>query len=130
HDGHALAVKRFDRVGDRRLHAITANVALKAAGEQLGYPEFAQLLRRRGISANGTNMAHMRELFRRLVFNILIDNNDDHEKNHALLMDDAQQLALSPAFDVLPSGQALGYQTMRVGPDDHDSTLETGLSRW
>lgn len=128
HDGHAVAVKRFDRAGDQRLHAITANVALKAAGEQIGYPELAQLLRRRGIPANGTNMAQMRELFRRMVFNILIDNTDDHEKNHALLMDDAQQFSLSPAFDVLPSEQALGYQQMRVGTDEADSTLENAMS--
>jgi len=44
----------------------------------------------------------MRELFRRMVFNMLIDNTDDHEKNNALLMDDAQHLLLAPAFDVLP----------------------------
>lgn len=39
-----------------------------------------------------------------MVFNILIDNTDDHEKNHALLMTDACCYALAPAFDVLPSG--------------------------
>jgi len=128
HDGHAVAVKRFDRAADQRLHALTANVALKAAGEQLGYPELAQLLRRRGISTDGANVVQMRELFRRMVFNILIDNTDDHEKNHALLMNDAQQFSLSPAFDVLPSGQALGYQQMRVGADDADSTLDNAMS--
>ncbi|HUG25758.1 MAG TPA: type II toxin-antitoxin system HipA family toxin, partial [Albitalea sp.] len=37
-------------------------------------------------------------------------------------------LSLSPAFDVLPSGQALGYQQMRVGEDDADSTLANALS--
>jgi serine/threonine-protein kinase HipA len=128
HDGHAVAVKRFDRIGHQRLHALSANVALKAAGEQLGYPELAQLLRRRGVVANAANTAHMRELFRRMVFNILIDNTDDHEKNHALLVDDAQQFALSPAFDVLPSGQALGYQQMRVGANDADASLENAMS--
>jgi len=128
HDGHAVAVRRFDRAAGRRLHALTANVALKAAGEALGYPELAQLLRRRGVAAGGVNVAQMHELFRRMVFNILIDNTDDHEKNHVLLAGDAQQLALSPAFDVLPSGQALGYQQMRVGEDDADSTLVNALS--
>lgn len=51
------------------------------------------------------NRAQMRELFRRMVFNILLDNTDDHEKNHVLLTDDAQTYELSPEFDVLPSGQ-------------------------
>ena len=70
----------------------------------------------------------MHELFRRMVFNILIDNTDDHEKNHVLLMDDRGQYGLSPAFDVLPTGQALGYQQMRVGQDGAESTLSNALS--
>src|SRR5262245_58872323 len=131
-DGHAVAVRRFDRVagaqGLRRLHALSARVALRAASETMGYPELAQLLRRRGVAADDRNLAQMRELFRRMVFNILIDNTDDHEKNHVLLVDDAQQLDLSPAFDVLPSGQALGFQQMRVGTDEADSTLDNALS--
>ena len=127
-DGHAVAIKRFDRAGAARMHAMSANVALKAAGERMGYPELAQLLRRRGIVEGGVNVAQMRELFRRMVFNILIDNTDDHEKNHVLLVDGAQHYELSPAFDVLPSGQALGYQQMRVGVDDADSTLDNAMS--
>jgi serine/threonine-protein kinase HipA len=128
-DGHAVAVKRFDRAASgARRHALSANVALKAAGEPLGYPELAQLLRRRGVVAGDAYETHMRELFRRMVFNILIDNTDDHEKNHVLLVTDAQQYELSPAFDVLPSGQALGYQQMRVGTQEAESTLDNALS--
>ncbi len=127
-DGHAVAIKRFDRVGTRRVHALSANVALKAAAEPLGYPELAQLLRRRGPVAGDVNVQQMRELFRRMVFNILVDNTDDHEKNHVLLVDDAQHYQLSPAFDVLPSGQALGYQQMRVGVQQADSTLDNAMS--
>lgn len=126
--GHAVAIQRFDREGGLRRHALSANVALKAAGEVLGYPELAQLLRRRGVVAGGRHQAQMHELFRRMVFNILIDNTDDHEKNHALLVDDAVNYELSPAYDVLPSGQALGYQQLRVGTDEGDSTLVNALS--
>lgn len=126
--GHAVGIKRFDRRGDRRVHSISANVALKAAGEELGYPELAQLLRRRGVAEGDVNFVQMRELFRRMVFNILIDNTDDHEKNHALLMNDAQEYELSPAYDVLPSGQAIGYQQMRVGDSGADSTLANAMS--
>ena len=126
---HAVAVQRFDRgAGGLRRHALSANVALKAAGEPLGYPELAQWLRRRGATAGGRHLAQMRELFRRMVFNILIDNTDDHEKNHALLMADSGEYELSPAFDVLPSGQALGYQQMRVGAQAADATLANALS--
>jgi serine/threonine-protein kinase HipA len=125
--GHAVAIKRFDRErGGSRRHCLSACVALRAAAERFGYPELAQLLRRRGEAATST--AHMRELFRRMVFNILIDNTDDHEKNHALIVTDSQRYELSPAFDVLPSGQALGFQQMRVGEQEADSTVSNALS--
>jgi serine/threonine-protein kinase HipA len=126
--GHAVAIKRFDRSRGARLHCLSACVALRAAGERFGYPELAQLLRRRGVTEGDIYIGHMRELFRRMVFNILIDNTDDHEKNHAVLMTDAQQYELSPAYDVLPSGQALGFQQMRVGEQEADSTLANALT--
>lgn len=127
--GHAVAIKRFDREGGRRVHSLSARVALRAAAESFGYPELAQLLRRRGVAEGDRYLAHMRELFRRMVFNILVDNTDDHEKNHALLVTDTQQYGLAPAFDVTPSGQALGFQQMRVGDDGADATLSNALSR-
>jgi serine/threonine-protein kinase HipA len=126
--GHAVAIKRFDRAGSRRLHSLSARVALQAAAEGFGYPELAQLLRRKGVVDGDLYVAHMRELFRRMVFNILIDNTDDHEKNHALLVTDSQQYELSPAYDVLPSGQALGFQQMRVGDQQADATMINALS--
>ena len=85
-------------------------------------------LRRRGVTAGDRYVADMHEVFRRMVFNILIDNTDDHEKNHAILVTDAQQYALAPAYDVLPSGQGLGFQQMRVGELEADSTLANALS--
>lgn len=127
--GHAVAVQRFDRDRSTRAHCLSAHVALRAAGEPFGYPELAQLLRRRGVVERDLNVAHMRELFRRMLFNILIDNTDDHEKNHALQVQDSQQYELSPAYDVLPSGQALGFQQMRVGDREADSTIDNALSQ-
>ena len=126
--GHAVAIQRFDRHRGLRHHALSAAVALRAAAERFGYPELAQLIRRRGVTARDRHIGQMRELFRRMVFNILVDNTDDHEKNHALIVTDANQYELSPAYDVLPSGQALGYQQMRVGEHEADSTLQNALS--
>ena len=136
--GHALAVRRFDRGPGLRVHALSAQVALRAAGQGYGYPELALLLRRRAPADAFAQQGE--QLFRRMVFNILIDNTDDHEKNHALGVSGtgiagitghggaAQRYHLSPAFDVLPSGQALGYQQMRVGRDGAESTLANALS--
>ncbi|MGA7537789.1 MAG: HipA domain-containing protein [Steroidobacteraceae bacterium] len=126
--GHALAIRRFDRAGAGRRHCLSAAVALRAAAEPFGYPELSQLLRRKGVAQGNRYVEDMHELFRRMVFNILIDNTDDHEKNHALMMTERQQYELAPAFDVLPSGQALGFQQMRVGEQAADSTLANALS--
>lgn len=124
----AVAVKRFDRTPQRRLHALSAHVALRAVGAEYAYHELSQLLRRRGPTENDFNRRQMAELLRRLVFNILIDNTDDHEKNHVLLVRDDQQYVLAPAFDVLPIGQALGYQSMIAGKHGAESTVDNALS--
>ncbi len=124
--GVALAIRRFDRVAGRRVHALSAHVALRAAGVELAYPNLALLLRRRGPVES--HRQQMREVFRRLVFNILIDNTDDHEKNHVILVREDQQYVLAPAFDVLPIAQSLGYQAMVVGQQGAESTIDNALS--
>ena len=124
--GHAVAVRRFDRAGTQRLHVQSAHVALRAAGEAMGYPELAQLIRRLGRPDQVR--AQQQELFRRMVFNILIDNTDDHEKNHALVRGEDGYYALSPAFDVLPAAQGLGHQQMRVGALGHEASMANALS--
>jgi len=124
--GHAVAVERFDRLENRRLHVLSAHTLLRAAGELMGYPELSQLLRR---YAQPSLIKHQQaQLFKRMVFNILIDNTDDHEKNHALIRTDQGNYRLSPAFDVLPAAQGLGYQQMRVGVNGHESSIENALS--
>ena len=125
--GHAVAVRRFDRAGKARLHAVSAHVALRAAGEDLGYPQLAQLLRR--VAPAQEIRSQQAQLFRRMVFNILMDNTDDHEKNHALLRQADGHYRLSPAFDVVPSAHGLGYQAMLVGDQGTESTLDNALSQ-
>ena len=129
HKGCAVAVKRFDRTENgNRIHAISANVALQAAGMPMSYAALSQLLRRKGVTENGMNQKQMRVLFKRMIFNILIDNTDDHEKNHVLLMNDDQTYTLAPAFDVLPTCHSLGYQSMQIGKNDSDSSVELAIT--
>jgi serine/threonine-protein kinase HipA len=125
-NGNALLVKRFDREGSIRRHAVSAKVALSAGGSQFGYPELALLFRRRGDPAQIENNAE--QIFRRMIFNILIDNTDDHEKNHVLILRNDGLYELAPAFDVLPSGYGLGYQQMRIGKQGTEGTIANALS--
>jgi serine/threonine-protein kinase HipA len=133
----ALAVKRFDRAPNERIHCISAGTALRAVAvaEQppdMGYPDLAQLLRRAGSTEGGANREEMRELFRRMVFNILIDNTDDHEKNHSLMWlpgDRLGRLRLAPAYDVLPTNSGQGHQEFVVGAAGRDSTLVNAMSQ-
>jgi len=124
--GHAVAVRRFDRDGDQRSHVISANTVLRAAGLPMGYPELAQCMRRiaRPVAIRG----QQQELFRRMVFNILMDNTDDHEKNHAFVRADDGFYDLSPAYDVVPSVQGLGQQQLRVGKLEAESSIENALT--
>ncbi len=97
----------------------------------MGYPELARILRRAGITHANANQEDARELFRRMVFNILMDNTDDHEKNHSLLVVspfENGRFKLAPAYDVLPTNSGQGYQEFICGSQGRDSTLENALS--
>lgn len=135
--GHAVAVLRYDRQGPVRIHCLSAATVLRAQtpeGQEpeFGYPQLAQLLRRKGVTEGDVYLFDMRELFRRMVFNILVDNTDDHEKNHALQVFDSfryGQYRLSPAFDVLPTNSGQGHQEFLVGDALRESTLDNALSQ-
>jgi serine/threonine-protein kinase HipA len=133
---NAIAIRRFDRKRGQRIHSISAGTAIRAvtpAGQEpeMGYPELALLLRRVGITHGNQHELDARELFRRMVFNILIDNTDDHEKNHALLVVNPNahgRLALAPAYDVLPTNSGQGFQEFICGAEGRDSTLSNAMS--
>lgn len=92
----------------------------------MGYPELAQIVGQ--IGRPEVVRAQQLELFKRMVFNILMDNTDDHEKNHAFVRAADGFYDLSPAYDVVPSVQGLGQQQLRVGKHLADSTIENALS--
>jgi serine/threonine-protein kinase HipA len=134
---NALAVRRYDRLGQARIHCISAGTALRAitvAGDEpeMGYPALAQLLRRAGVAEDDVNLKDMQELFRRMVLNILIDNTDDHEKNHALKVVAASKqgkFRLTPAYDIVPANSGQGHQEFIVGRDQRDATLANAMSQ-
>ena len=124
---HALTVERFDRIADYRVHCLSAKTALRAAGLIESYSALATILLRLGHPDR--QVAMREELFKRMVFNILMDNTDDHERNHSIslnLLDGYYDL--TPAYDVVPSLQNLGRQAMIVGTMSTESSLENALS--
>jgi serine/threonine-protein kinase HipA len=134
---NAILIRRFDRERSRRIHSLSAGTAIRAATAsgaepEMGYPELARILRRVGIAKDDINQRDARELFRRMVFNILVDNTDDHEKNHSLLVMNPFEngrLKLAPAYDVLPTNSGQGYQEFICGAQGRDSTLENAMSQ-
>ena len=125
---HAITIERFDRIGSYRVHCQSAGTALRAIGAELSYSNLATILLRLGHPDR--QEATREELFKRMVFNILMDNTDDHERNHSIslnLFDGYYDL--TPAYDVVPSLQNLGYQSMIVGTRGAESSLENALTQ-
>lgn len=127
-----LLVERFDRTatanGWQRKSLISA-LTMLALDEMMAryasYETLAELVRARFTSAPET----LRELFSRIVFNILVGNTDDHARNHAAFWD-GNLLALTPAYDICPQtrhGQ-IATQAMLVNGDDRSSRIATCLA--
>jgi serine/threonine-protein kinase HipA len=75
----------------------------------------------------------IQELFRRMVYNIMVRNTDDHPRNHGFLVD-GEKIELSPAYDIVPAFTQAGVGTdfdlaMSVGKSGRDASLENALSR-
>ncbi|NTW55628.1 MAG: HipA domain-containing protein, partial [Chlorobiaceae bacterium] len=69
------------------------------------------------------------ELFRRMVFNVLISNVDDHLRNHGFLMTSRHGWILSPVFDLNPTPQDLKPRILSTAIDLEDGTCSIGLVR-
>lgn len=90
---------RFDRDGERRIPFISAMTLLGLEdGDEATYTDIAEVIRM--YSSAPTEDLH--ELWRRIVFNVLAGNLDDHLRNHGFLYDHDNQWRLSPAYDLNP----------------------------
>jgi serine/threonine-protein kinase HipA len=94
-----LLSRRFDREGNQRLPFLSAMAMMGARdGEGGSYPEMVDVLTTHGAQAKQD--AH--ELYRRVAFNVLVSNVDDHLRNHGFLRRDGSGWVLSPAYDLNP----------------------------
>jgi serine/threonine-protein kinase HipA len=126
-----LLVERFDRVrtpdGDWSRRAMVSGLTMLGLHEMLGryasYADLARVIRERFTAPRAT----LRELFARIVFNILVGNNDDHARNHAAFWD-GTALTLTPLYDVSPLPRAGGEtrQAMAIGPDGFQMSQVAG----
>jgi serine/threonine-protein kinase HipA len=138
-----LLVERFDRVhvsnqavnqpavqatsGWQRRSMVSALTLLALDDSKARYASYellAEQVRHRFTDVAGT----LRELFGRLVFNILCGNTDDHARNHAAFWD-GQQLTLTPAFDICPQLRLsdVASQAMAISGGNAASQLATCL---
>ncbi|HEY3968436.1 MAG TPA: HipA domain-containing protein [Planctomycetaceae bacterium] len=94
-----LLLRRFDREGRRRIPFLSAMSMLGARDhERHSYLEIVDSLRQYGAEPDEDS----RELWRRIVFNVLVSNTDDHLRNHGFLYVGAQGWRLAPAYDLNP----------------------------
>lgn len=127
-----LVIERFDRVaeGDQwRRRAMVSALTLFELDEMMAayasYEKLAEIIRHRFSEPTAT----LRELFSRIVFNILCGNTDDHARNHAAFWN-GRQLSLTPAYDICPqsrSGQQAS-QAMLIRNGDRSSHLATCIA--
>jgi serine/threonine-protein kinase HipA len=131
---YCYLIKRFDRVAGTDIHFISANALFNidrlriyedSRNDPAGYIALARILRK----VSDAPLEDCVELFKRMVFSILIGGTDDHARNHAVVFDvTARQWRLSPAYDVLPIVNSQGQQSMGIGLFGRDSTLQNALS--
>ena len=123
--GSTFIVKRFDRAGQRRIHFASAMTLLgKADGaENVSYLDLASFIKSNGASPK----TDLKELWKRVVFNMAVSNTDDHLRNHGFILS-SSGWTLSPLYDVNPNiyGDSL---SLNVSLDDSsihfDLALET-----
>jgi serine/threonine-protein kinase HipA len=128
-DGRSvLLVTRFDRRNQVRIPFLSAMTMLSAAdGEPHSYLEIADALRQQGASLEHDH----RELWQRILFNVLISNLDDHLRNHGFLYDTVQRgWRLSPVYDLnpIPPDVKPPYLTTRIDEQNADTSFPLVVS--
>lgn len=126
-----LLIERFDRIpkGDKwarklMVSALTLFGLDEMMARYASYETLSEIIRYRFTNPKHT----LKELFSRLVFNILCGNTDDHARNHAAFWD-GKALTLTPAYDICPQGRTgnEASQAMLISGNNNMSQLKTCL---
>jgi serine/threonine-protein kinase HipA len=124
-DGKAVMLsRRFDRINGVRIPFLSAmSMTGSKDGERGSYPEIIDALARHGARAKGDSHA----LYRRVAFNVLISNVDDHLRNHGFLWLDRNGWYLSPAYDLNPTPTDLKARILTTNIDLDEGTCSLDL---
>jgi serine/threonine-protein kinase HipA len=118
--------KRFDRIGQERIHFASA-MTMIGKNEDLirdetpSYLDIAEFIQFSGAQVK----ADLHQLWKRIVFNIMISNTDDHLRNHGFILSD-KGWRLSPAFDINPSTDKYG---LALNIDTENNSLDFDLAK-
>ena len=122
---HTFLSKRFDRVFEGRIHFASAMTLLERSdGEDhtsgVSYLDLVEFIEQNGEEPS----LDLMELWRRIVFSIVISNTDDHLRNHGFLLG-TRGWRLSPAYDLNPNPYGDG---LRLNISEHDNAQDVDLA--
>lgn len=123
--GSTFLIKRFDRLGSKRVHFASAMTLLvkkdgASAADGSSYLDIAAFIKSYGAQPK----KDLIELWKRIVFNMAVTNTDDHLRNHAFILTDKGWI-LSPLYDVnpVPYGDELSLNV-----DEYDNSISIDLA--
>ena len=123
---HTFLSKRFDRIKQKRIHFASAMTLLGYQDgadfhDGLSYLDIVAFIIQQGASVK----ADLEQLWRRVVFNILVSNTDDHLRNHGFLLTN-HGWELSPAYDMNPNEMGNGL-TLHISENSNERDISLAL---
>lgn len=128
-DHYTFLTERFDRTVDGgRIHFASAmTLTNHQDGDDalagVSYLELAEVLIRHGVQTN----VDLRELWKRILFNVMVSNTDDHLRNHGFLLVPGKGWKLAPAYDMNPVAIASGLK-LNINEYSNDLDIDLVLS--
>ena len=123
---NVIVLKRFDRNGNTRIPFLSAMSMLNAIdndSQTHSYLDIADAIRQNGAVPK----EDLKELWKRIVFSILISNTDDHLRNHGFLYVNEAGWKLSPLYDVNPSCDNKNVLSTYITETDNSQSLDLAL---
>ena len=123
---HTFLSKRFDRTHQQRYHFASAMTLLGQQdgadyGDGVGYLDLAGFI----IQYSPAAKEDLEQLWRRMVFNILVSNTDDHLRNHGFMMA-SSGWRLSPAYDINPNETGNGL-TLNISDNSNEQDISLAM---